>query len=308
MSTTFGLHRALQFGRDGIGTQFEDRQRTWPEVGNRVARLAGALQRFDVGRGARVAILMLNQDRYFELYLAIASAGAVVVPLNIRWSAAENRDCLSDARPKLLFVDAAFAVVGSETAKTLANLWVVYADDAPQTRPEGALDYETLIAETAPIQDVEALETDLAGIFYTGGTTGRSKGVMLSHRNLISNARNGLAMVHDLSEPCYLHAAPMFHLADVSEMNCTLLLGGAHALIRGFTPEAVARAIEQFRVTDVSLVPTMIQMFVDQPDFSKYDLRSLRHLVYGGSPISEAVLTAPSRAAGPRRLQLASSD
>jgi long-chain acyl-CoA synthetase len=290
MSTTFGLHRALQFGRDGIATQFEDRQRTWAEVGNRVARLAGALQRLDVGRGDRVAILMLNLDRYFELYLAIAWAGAVVVPLNIRWSAAENRDCLSDARPKLLFVDTAFAVVGSETAKTLANLGVVYADDAPQTRPEGALDYEALIAETAPIQDVEALETDLAGIFYTGGTTGRSKGVMLSHRNLISNARNGLAMVHDLSEPCYLHAAPMFHLADVSGMNCTLLLGGAHSFIRGFTPEAVARAIEQFRVTDVSLVPTMIQMFVDQPDFSKYDLRSLRHLVYGGSPISEAVL------------------
>src|SRR5277367_4454557 len=105
MSTTFGLHRALQFGRDGIGTQFEDRQRTWPEVGNRVARLAGALQRFDVGRGARVAILMLNQDRYFELYLAIASAGAVVVPLNIRWTAQENLDCLTDCRPKLLFVD-----------------------------------------------------------------------------------------------------------------------------------------------------------------------------------------------------------
>jgi long-chain acyl-CoA synthetase len=71
MSTTFGLHRALQFGRDGIATQFEDRQRTWAEVGNRVARLAGALQRLNVGRGDRIAILMLNQDRYFELYLAI---------------------------------------------------------------------------------------------------------------------------------------------------------------------------------------------------------------------------------------------
>jgi long-chain acyl-CoA synthetase len=96
MSTTFGLHRALQFARNGIATQFEGRQRTWAEVADRVARLAGALQRLDIGKGDRVAILMLNQDRYFELYLAIAWAGAVVVPLNTRWSAAENQDCLSD--------------------------------------------------------------------------------------------------------------------------------------------------------------------------------------------------------------------
>jgi long-chain acyl-CoA synthetase len=291
MSTTFGLHRALQFARNGIATQFEGRQRTWAEVADRVARLAGALQRLDIGKGDRVAILMLNQDRYFELYLAIAWAGAVVVPLNIRWSAAENQDCLSDCRPKLLFVDAAFAAMGAEIAKTLANLGVVYADDAPQTRPEGALDYETLIAEAAPVPDVEAPESDLAGIYYTGGTTGRSKGVMLSHRNLVGNARNGLAIVqHDLSDPCYLHAAPMFHLADVGVMNCMLLLGGAHAFIRMFTPEAVARAIEQFRVTDVLLVPTMIQMFVDQPNLSNYDLRSLRSVSYGASPMSEAVL------------------
>ena len=290
MSTTFGLHRALQFGRNATATQFEDRKRTWAEVADRVARLAGALQRLDIGRGDRVAILMLNQDRYFELYLAIAWAGAAVVPLNIRWSAAENQDCLSDCRPKLLFVDAAFAAMGAEIAKTFANLGVVYTDDAPQARPKGALDYETLIAEAAPIPDVEAPETDLAGIFYTGGTTGRSKGVMLSHRNLVSSARNALAITHDLSNPCYLHAAPMFHVADAGMMHYMLLLGGAHAFVRMFTPEAVARAIEKFRVTDVLLVPTMIQMFVDQPDLSEYDLRSLRSLIYGASPISEAVL------------------
>src|SRR5271168_677999 len=132
MSTTFGLHRAVLFDRTGVATLFEDRTRTWAEVADRVARLAGALDSLGVGKGDRVAILMLNQDRYLELYLAIAWAGAVVVPLNIRWSATENQDCLSDCRPKLLFVDAAFAAMGAEIAKTLANLGVVYADDAPQ--------------------------------------------------------------------------------------------------------------------------------------------------------------------------------
>jgi long-chain acyl-CoA synthetase len=138
---------------------------------------------------------MLNQDRYFELYLAIAWAGAVVVPLNIRWSAAENQDCLSDCRPKLLFVDAAFAAMGAEIAKTLANLGVVYTDDAPQARPKGALDYETLVAEAAPIPDVEAPRPTLRAS-SAGGTTGRSR---VTQPPQSSAVRNAPAITHDLS-------------------------------------------------------------------------------------------------------------
>ena len=156
MSTTFGLHRALLFDRNGVATLFEDRKRTWAEVADRVARLAGALKELGVGRGDRVAILMVNQDRYLELYLAIAWAGAVVVPLNIRWNAAENQDCLSDCRPKLLVVDAAFAAMGAVIAKAMASFAVVYGDGAAQARPEGSHDYETLVAAAAPVADAEA--------------------------------------------------------------------------------------------------------------------------------------------------------
>src|SRR5271165_4611288 len=193
MSTTFGLHRAVLFNGNGVATQFENRSLTWIETADRVARLAGALREFGVGRGDRVAILMLNQDRYLELYLATAWAGAVVTPLNIRWSAGENQACLTDCRPKLLVVDAAFAKIGEAMAEQLSTFALLYADDAPDARPRRAHDYEELVAAAAPIPDVEAPETDLAGIFYTGGTTGRSKGVMLSHRNLLSSARNALS-------------------------------------------------------------------------------------------------------------------
>jgi len=296
MSTTFGLHRAMLFDRNGVATLFEDRKRTWAEVADRVARLAGALKELGVAKGDRVAILMLNQDRYLELYLAIAWAGAVVVPLNIRWTAAENEDCLSDCRPKLLFVDAAFAAIGTGIAKALGDFALVYSDDLPQARPEGALDYEALVADAAPVPDVEATETDLAGIFYTGGTTGRSKGVMLSHRNLLASARNTLVNTHDEIFRCYLHAAPMFHLADAGAMHIALLMGGCNAIIRMFSPDAVARAIEKFRVSNVVLVPTMIQMSVDHPGFDKFDLSSLRRVTYGASPISEAVLDRAMKA------------
>ena len=189
MSTTYGLHRAVLLNRNGVATTFEDRRRTWVELGDRVARLAGALQALGVGKGDRVAVLSLNQDRYIELYLGVAWAGAVIVPLNIRWSAPENEDALRDSRPKVLVVDAAFSGMGAALARDIGPIPLVYADDAPAASPE-ALRYEAMLAAAAPVPDAEAAETDLAGIFYTGGTTGRSKGVMLSHRNLLSNARN----------------------------------------------------------------------------------------------------------------------
>jgi long-chain acyl-CoA synthetase len=288
MSTTFGLHRAKLFNHDGVATLFEDRVRTWGEIADRVARLAGALQELGVGRGDRAAILMLNQDRYLELYLAIAWAGAVVVPLNTRWSAAENRDCLADCRPKLLFVDGALAKVAEEVADAVDIVGLVYADDVREARPARAKDYEELVRCVAPIPGVEAAETELAGIFYTGGTTGRAKGVMLSHRNLLANARNSLFLLGQYSDmgttQCYLHAAPMFHLADLSATQGALMVGSTHAFVRAFAPEALARGIERYRASRVLLVPTMIQMLVDQPGLGSFDLSSLIFITYGASP------------------------
>jgi long-chain acyl-CoA synthetase len=131
LSTTYGLHRAVLLNRNGTALVFEDRRRTFAELADRVARLAGALRVLGIARGDRVAVLSLNQDRYTELFLGVAWAGAVIVPLNIRWSAPENEEALRDCRPKILFVDAAFAAMGSEIAERIGSLSVIYADDAP---------------------------------------------------------------------------------------------------------------------------------------------------------------------------------
>ena len=122
MSTTYGLHRAVLLNRNGTAVVFEDRRRTFAELADRVARLAGALKALGIAKGDRVAVLSLNQDRYIELYLGVAWAGAVIVPLNIRWSALENEDALRDCRPKMLFVDAAFAAMGREIAEKIGSL------------------------------------------------------------------------------------------------------------------------------------------------------------------------------------------
>jgi long-chain acyl-CoA synthetase len=291
MNTTYGLHRALLLNRNGTAIRFENRSRSWAELGDRVARLAGGLQSLGAARGDRVAVLMLNQDRYLELYLAVAWLGAVIVPLNIRWSAIENEDAIRDCGPKLLVADGAFAAMAAQLAQKVGSIRLVYADDAPNPAASaGMLDFEEALAKAQPIADANVSDTELCGIFYTGGTTGRSKGVMLSHRNLMSNARNMLAEALVSKRGTYLHVAPMFHLANAAAMYVHFLAGSSHAVIRAFAPEAMAQAIERFKITETLIVPTMIQMFVDHPSLANYDVSSLHGVLYGASPISEAVL------------------
>jgi long-chain acyl-CoA synthetase len=288
MNVTHGLRRALQVNPNGLATICGDRVKTWRETAERTARLAGGLCALGIEIGDRIAILSLNSDRYLETYLAAAWAGAVIVPLNIRWSAIENEDVLSDCRAKILIVDKAFLPVGEALAKLRPGLRLVYADD--DTAPAGLIQYEDVLAHSESIADTMRRPDELAGIFYTGGTTGRSKGVMLSHGNLMANALNGLGEGLCPQTCTYLHAAPMFHLANGGAMFSLLLSSGTNVMIKAFNPPAVMQAIARHRVTETLLVPTMIQMLVDDPALRSHDLSSLKRIIYGGSPMSEAVL------------------
>jgi long-chain acyl-CoA synthetase len=295
MNITHGLRRALQVKSRGTATIFESRRRTWQEIGDRVSRFAGALRAHSLGRGDRIAVLMLNQDRYIECYPAASWAGAVIVPLNIRWSIQENANALSDCGAKLLVVDNGFAQAGMTLAANASgSLMLIYADDDPV--PDGMFGYEALMAASGPMPDAMAAPDDLAAIFYTGGTTGRSKGVMLSHRNIAANAFNCLSEGLCGESAVYLHAAPMFHMANGAGMYSLFLSGGTSVVIKAFTPETVFDAIEQQKVTETILVPTMIQTVADHPAVRLRDLGSLKQILYGGSPITEAVLDRASAA------------
>ncbi len=288
MNITHGLRRALQVNHNGVAVIDGDRSLTWAEVGDRVARLAGVLQQQGVQRGDRVAVLSLNSSRYLELYLATAWAGAVIVPLNIRWSVAENRDALEDCGAKIMFIDAAFEQPARELAAQVPGVALVWADDAPA--PADIPGYEALLAGATAVDDAMCDRDALAGIFYTGGTTGRSKGVMLSHGNLVANAMNALAEGLFASDTVYVHAAPMFHLANGAAMYSLLISGGCNVILKAFSPEGLAGVIQRHKATELLLVPTMIQMLVDSPAIGGFDLSSVRRIVYGASPISEAVL------------------
>jgi acyl-CoA synthetase (AMP-forming)/AMP-acid ligase II len=287
---TQGLHRAAAQTPDLPATIFGDRERSWRESRDRIARLAGALLRLGVTSGDRVGILSLNSDVYHEVLLAVPWADAVVVPANTRWSAPEIAFSLVDSDTAVLVVDDSFApMVESLRAEAPVLRTVIHAGPGPA--PEGAFDLEQLIAEHDPVPDVRRSGDSLAAIYYTGGTTGRPKGVMLSHTNLLTSALGAAASGAFMTpNGRYLHAAPMFHLADGAAWAARTALGGTHVMVPQFTATGVADAIERYRITDVLLVPTMLQMLVDSPATADADLSSLRHLIYGASPISEALL------------------
>ncbi len=291
MYLTQGLKRAVQVRGNEIATLDGTRIRTWRECCERVAKLAGALHALDVRDGERAAVLALNSDRYLEFLYATAWSGGVFVPVNTRLAPPEIAFWLNDSETSVLFVDETFAGVASsltQEGKIPSVKHVVYMSDG--SIPAGMLGYEDILATATPAEDADKGYEDLAGIFYTGGTTGRSKGVMLSHRNLVFNAFNCIATIKFGPESRWLHAAPMFHIADITGAFGITQVAGCHIFIPGFTPDGVLEAIEKHQITETILVPTMCNMVVNSPDIAKYDLSTLRYIVYGASPMPEAVI------------------
>ncbi|HET6189385.1 MAG TPA: long-chain-fatty-acid--CoA ligase [Trebonia sp.] len=290
MRLTHGLHRGLQQYPDALATIDGERVRTWRESENRVARLAAGLRMLGLSSGERVAILALNSDAYHECQLAAAWAGAVFVPVNTRWSMPEVAFTLRDSGARVLLVDDYFVpLVEDLRAEGACPETVLYA--GPEPVPAGLLAVEGLIAENRPMQDAERGGAELAAIYYTGGTTGRAKGVMLSHASMISSALTSFASGAYVAPGArYLHAAPMFHSADASGWVAVNALGGTHVFLPRFTPGGAAEAIQRYRVTDTIMVPTMIRLLIDSPEAAGADLSSLQRLIYGGSPIDGTVL------------------
>lgn len=287
MHLTQGLHRAAQMGQHQVATIAGDRQRTWGQVRDRVARIAAGLKSLGVERGDRVGILALNSDRYLESYYAIAWAGAVAVPCNTRWSAAEHLYGFRDSGTSALLVDGVFADLAVRLTAELPMPLVLMADGEV---PDGFHSYEALIASHDPVPDDSGRGDDLCGIFYTGGTTGHPKGVMLSHRAFNVNGMTGIALNGYDESTRYLHAAPMFHMADMAMLVSITLAMGSHVFLPMFSPPAVVAAFTRHGANAALFVPTMFTMLGEHIDQHPADLSGVERIIYGASPISEALL------------------
>lgn len=289
MYLTQGVKRAAQINRHGTATINGERSRTWGEFEQRVAKLAGALRALGLEAGGRVAILSFNSDHYLEYFFAVPWAGGMLVPLNVRLAPPELVYMLSDSGSQILVVDEAHAAVLpalTTGTSTIQHIIFTGGGDAPA----GLLHHEAIIEAAQPAPDAGRGGDDVAGIFYTGGTTGQPRGVMLTHTNLVSNALVALLNIYEGEPWVYLHSAPMFHIADCQWNVGVTLQAGTHVFMPKFVPEDMLRAIESHRVTHCALVPTMVNMLCNLADREQYDVSSLRGMNYGGSPMAPATI------------------
>lgn len=290
MQITQGIHRAVRIHSDATATVFGARRRTWREHRDRVAALAGGLRALGLSAGDRVAIIAHNSDLYIEAFNAIAWAGGVSVPGNVRWTESEHEHAIRDSGAQVLMVDTQFASVGARLAES-CNCALVHLDAKADRAGDYAPSTEMLIRTMTPIDDACGRDDDLCFILYTGGTTGRSKGVMLSHHGLISGFLAVNATVPAPPDQIFLHSAPMFHLAGATTVLAVTLTAGTHVVLPNFSPPTVVEAIERERVTSALFVPTMFAMLSEHLEKHPADLSSIRRIRYGASAISETVLS-----------------
>lgn len=254
---------------------------TYTELADRVRRLATVIAE-RTEPGDRVAVLAANSAQYVELYVAVPASGRIFVPLNTRWADPELIYALDDSTTRLLIID--------RDPGELAQ----HADQVMAVGDE----LDALIAAASPSSDLGAgvTENDVAGLFYTGGTTGRSKGVMLTHRNLIANTIHTRVAQPTRPDDVYLVMAPMFHAAgSLSILDC--IWTGAHQVILpAFEPGLSLDLIERHLVTTTLGVPTMLAAQVEEQLARPRDVSSLRVYGHGGSPIAGEVVRRAAKA------------
>ncbi|MGW0878361.1 acyl-CoA synthetase [Streptomyces sp. NPDC002671] len=259
----------------------EGRAVGYAELHDRCTRLAHALRTAGVGRGDRVAFLGPNHPAYLETLFAAGLLGAVFVPLNTRLAAPELMHQLTDSGSRVL-------VHARQSADRLSDLADAVGLDALLAVEGGpGTSYEELLADAATVPlDEEVGHDDVCLIMYTSGTTGRSKGAVLTHGNIVWNSLNVLVDADLASDEVALVAAPLFHTAALN-MSClpTLLKGGTVLLESSFDPSRTLELVERHRVTGMFGVPTMYDAMAAAPGWADADLTSLRTLLCGGAPV-----------------------
>jgi len=265
---------------------------TWSEHAHRVARLCHALRHtLGVSAGDRFAVLALNGHCFLELWHAAFQGAGVINPLNLRLAPKELAYILADSATEVVFTDVTFAPLLAAARKEaggndpVRKVVLIGEGDVPHD-----VGYEALLSAASPEMSPEPEETDPVVLMYTGGTTGLPKGVLIEHRAELLNLYHGAMTIGNLRIGTFLMQTPMFHAASMLGILGPPIFGGRVVFIPMYQPDAVLDLIETHQVTDTLMVPTMIGLCLASGKYAPQRLASLERLIYGASPMPEAIL------------------
>lgn len=266
---------------------FEKTRLTYKEFNQRINRLANALSKMGFKKGDRVSVLAENTHKYLETYFAAAKLGMNVTPLNFRLSDDELVHIVNDSESSGLFIGDGYEERVEKLRKRFEAIhaWIAYDGLMPEL-----INYEAMLgdaSDTEPVVEVD--ENDLAVLMYTGGTTGLPKGVMMSHRNLMTAVLSATIAVGFTKDDATCFVLPLFHVSFWPAL-CTLLVGGKVAINRKPDLNGILKLIADEKCTHINAVPTLYGWMLQFANVDAYDLSSLRSITYAGSPMPTEVL------------------
>jgi fatty-acyl-CoA synthase len=284
----YGRHTAIKYK----GVSY-----TYREMGEKAYRLANAFLTLDLQKGERVAFLMANCPEYIFTEYALAKIGAVRVPLAVLLNSDDHVYMMNHSEAVVLvyhekLTERVLAMIPQ--LETVKHFICVSSD--PANVPAGHHHLQTMMADHAPNPpQVEVGAADLCGIYYTGGTTGRPKGVMLSHRAWVNAVMLEMLELGLGRDEVFAYMTPLTHAGGVLLLPI-LLRRGVCLILEAFNPTQFLEQTEIEKVTSALFVPTMLYLLLDYPNWAKYDTGSLRTILYGAAPIApERLKQAVSR-------------
>jgi long-chain acyl-CoA synthetase len=270
---------------------------TFADFARYVDSAAGELQRrWNISSGERVAILLTNRLEFAVAYYAAVTIGAIAVVLNARCKAPELEFMLRDSEPRVLITEPILYEEVGPVLEHVPGLEAVILCAGDDALPSSTLSFDTLTQASRKPFQVAIAEDDVAALLYTSGTTGRPKGAMQTHRNLVSNAMIATRLFQFAPGDRTLIVAPFYHATGVNSQLTAILYAGGTSIVRpAFKADDFMEWIERERVTIGIGVATMFWLMLHSPNFDRYDLSSLRSIIYGGSPAPVELLGQLSR-------------
>jgi fatty-acyl-CoA synthase len=285
------LLRALDLYPNKTAVVAGEARYTYAEFADRCRRTAAGLVANGVGPGDRIGVLSFNSNALLESYYAVPLAGAIVMPLNVRLHPTELETILRHSQPTALLYEHDFAPIVDQLRHAVPDCLFIPIDGSTNSSLNKPTLASLLQHNPIPLPNLMAIdETATTELFYTSGSTGAPKGVMLSHRTLYLHALSLAASLDHHDSHVLLHTIPLFHANGWGFPQFGVMCGFKHVMLRRFDPPAVFRLIEQERVSYVILVPTMAAALLACPDRTQHDLSSLKYIILGGAASSPELI------------------